>query len=577
MLKRILDDTRQELLREVRRRLGDLRVLLVRLGAPEESQKALAHAIAQLDELFLLVVVGEFNSGKSSLINALVGERVLDQGVTPTTSRVGVLMYGPEVDRSPSGRGFEAITAPLDILREMHVVDTPGTNAVLREHEALTRDFVPRADLVLFVTSADRPFTESERAFLEAIRSWGKKVVVALNKIDILEAPGDVEKVVEFVKENVLALVGFRPAVFPVSARQAIRAKTAGDSEWFAISGFESLEQFLTRTLHETVRVRLKLLSPLGVAQRVAADAERTLAARRRLLQDDERLLEDIDGQLARQRTELARGLRSRFAEAEKPLQDAAERGRAFIEETVRLRRLRDLLGGEGLAGDYEIQLGRDFGPATEKRLQSALDGLLETSARSWSTLATRLEERQDVHAGRVAPVRAAALALDRNRLLEGLRREAERTVGGEELRAEGRRFADAARRAALVAVASWGAAAALVVVAVLATSSPVRGGALLAAAVFVLLGLRWLTFRRRGALAAFGRWVAARRERLAEGLAAALEREGEQNRQRARNAIEPYRFFVRSKSGPLGGQSHELRAQREGLGALAARIEALR
>jgi len=226
MLKRILDEARQDLLREERRRLGDLRVLLVRLGAADESQKILAHAIAQLDELFLLVVVGEFNSGKSSLINALLGERVLEQGPTPTTSRVGVLMYGPDVDRAPSGRGFEAITSPLEILREMHVVDTPGTNAVLREHEALTRDFVPRADLVLFVTSAERPFTESERAFLEAIRAWGKKVVVALNKIDILEAPDDVDKVVEFVKENVLALVGFRPAVFPVSARHTHRSRS---------------------------------------------------------------------------------------------------------------------------------------------------------------------------------------------------------------------------------------------------------------------------------------------------------------------------------------------------------------
>ena len=70
-------------------------------------------------------------------------------------------------------------------------MDTPGTNAVLREHEALTREFVPRSDLVLFVTSADRPFTESERAFLEAIRDWGKKIVVVVNKIDILETEDD--------------------------------------------------------------------------------------------------------------------------------------------------------------------------------------------------------------------------------------------------------------------------------------------------------------------------------------------------------------------------------------------------
>ena len=62
--------------------------------------------------------------------------------------------------------------------------DTPGTNAIHREHERLTREFVPRSDLVLFVTSADRPFTESERGFLQGIRDWGKKIVVVVNKMD---------------------------------------------------------------------------------------------------------------------------------------------------------------------------------------------------------------------------------------------------------------------------------------------------------------------------------------------------------------------------------------------------------
>ena len=54
---------------------------------------------------------------------------------------------------------------------------------------------MPRSDLVLFVTSADRPFTETERAFLEQIRGWGKKIVVVINKIDILESDAQVEEV----------------------------------------------------------------------------------------------------------------------------------------------------------------------------------------------------------------------------------------------------------------------------------------------------------------------------------------------------------------------------------------------
>ena len=132
------------------------------------------------------MIAGEFNSGKSSFINALLGERVLPEGVTPTTDRINLLRHGPEVTEHAVEAFLLERTHPAELLRELSVVDTPGTNAVIRRHEELTRDFVPRADLVLFVTSADRPFSESEREFLERIRDWGKKIVFIVNKIDIL-------------------------------------------------------------------------------------------------------------------------------------------------------------------------------------------------------------------------------------------------------------------------------------------------------------------------------------------------------------------------------------------------------
>ena len=132
-------------------------------------------------------MVGEFNSGKSSFVNALLGRAVLEEGVTPTTSRIALLRHGDAPARHVRPDGVEVVAEPAEALREVAIVDTPGTNAVLREHEALTREFVPRADLVLFLTSADRPYTETERAFLEALREWGKKVVVVVNKADLLE------------------------------------------------------------------------------------------------------------------------------------------------------------------------------------------------------------------------------------------------------------------------------------------------------------------------------------------------------------------------------------------------------
>jgi predicted GTPase len=105
-------------------------------------------------------------------------------------------------------------------------VDTP-TNAIFREHEAITTDFVPRADFVLFVTSADRPFTETERGFMEAIREWGKKIVVVINKADILETAADLASVEQFVQRSASDLLGVEPVVFSISARAALRARLA--------------------------------------------------------------------------------------------------------------------------------------------------------------------------------------------------------------------------------------------------------------------------------------------------------------------------------------------------------------
>lgn len=72
---------------------------------------------------------------------------------------------------------------PAALLREMNIVDTPGTNVILERQQRLTEEYVPRADLVLFVLSADRPLSESELAFLKYIRQWRKKVVFVVNKV----------------------------------------------------------------------------------------------------------------------------------------------------------------------------------------------------------------------------------------------------------------------------------------------------------------------------------------------------------------------------------------------------------
>ena len=152
MLTKLLSADEDELLREERKVLARLKGALVRFNASAEHQSALDRSIEQLDELFLLVIVGEFNSGKSAFINALVGASVAQEGVTPTTAQINVLQYGETASREVRDSNLHVITASAPILRDIHIVDTPGTNAIIREHEAITQEFVPRSDLVLFVT-----------------------------------------------------------------------------------------------------------------------------------------------------------------------------------------------------------------------------------------------------------------------------------------------------------------------------------------------------------------------------------------------------------------------------------------
>src|SRR5690606_27784526 len=130
---------------------------------------------------------------------------------------------------------------------------SPGTNAINRQHERLTSDYVPRSDLVRFVTSADRPLTQSERLFLEKILTWGKKVSLVVNKADILEGDESVEQVREFVSSNAEMILGYKPELFLVSAKLAQKAALAADpteaSQLRQASGIETLERFITQTL----------------------------------------------------------------------------------------------------------------------------------------------------------------------------------------------------------------------------------------------------------------------------------------------------------------------------------------
>ena len=574
MLTKILSPAEDELLREERRVLARLRTALVKFGATQEQQTGLDRSIEQLDELFLLVIVGEFNSGKSAFINALAGSRIVQEGVTPTTAQINVLQYGDVIERQVRESSLHVITAPIPLLRDIHIVDTPGTNAVIREHERITSEFVPRSDLVLFVTSADRPFTETERAFMEQVRGWGKKVVVVINKIDILNGEAEIAQVSQFVAESARDLLGFSPEVFPVSARLALRAKEGEPAAWQG-SRFEALEQYIQTTLDAPARVQLKLLNPLGVG---SAIADRHLAVARdrvALLKDDFATLDEVDRQLEMYERDLGRDLEFRMADIDKILLEMERRGHDYFDETMRIGRVMDLLNRSRIQQGFEQQVVADAPQQIEKKVGELVDWLVDADLRQWQGVTAHLAERRRQYRDRiVGDDETGRFHYDRTRLIDSVGREAQRVVDSYDRRKEARELADGARNAVATAAAVGAGALGLgTIIAVATTTAAADFTGILMASVLATIGFFILPAKRKKAKEEMRRKVADVRERLSNALRKQFAAEITRSGDRIRESIAPYSRFVRAEGEKLQETERELREISVALESLRARI----
>ena len=448
-MEAILTTAQEALLKQTRHTLGRLRDALPAGAVEPAGRAALIESIRQLDELFLLVIAGEFNSGKSAFINALLGRKLQPEGVTPTTDQIYLLRYGEAEHRFPGENGIWIQTAPIDLLSKLTVVDTPGTNAIVREHEALTSEFIPRSDLVLFVTSADRPFTESERAFLEQIRNWGKKIVLVINKIDILSNEADLAQVVNFVTEAASDLVGDVAAVFPVSARLAQAAKSGRPDQWMP-SRFEALETYIRETLDDAGRFRLKLLNPLGVGARLIREQLTHVNADLAVLGEDSKLLDDIRGQTVYYDEDMQRNFKARIGEIDGLLLAMEKRGNQFFDDRLRLGRVPDLLRSKQLEADFQSEVVADTPRQIEDRVNELVDWMVQQDLRQWTAVADHLGRQRDAHPGRIvgeAP-REGTLAYDRQRLIDSIGRSTRQAVASFDQTREAAELADAARAA---------------------------------------------------------------------------------------------------------------------------------
>ncbi|GAB4504783.1 MAG: dynamin family protein [Anaerolineales bacterium] len=573
----LLTQTQQEILQEERQALLRLQGVLARLEAAAEDREALESALLQLDDFFLIVVAGEFNAGKSALINALLGADALEEGVTPTTTQVTILRHGEREERRVLNAWQQAIEAPLEVLRELSIVDTPGTNAIVREHEAITRRFLPRADLVLFVTSADRPFTESERNFLTGIRDWGKKIVFVINKIDLITDETDRAKILGFVRENAQALLGMDPKIFAVSARRAKEAKRAAAANpdtTFSLGDFLALERYIRETLDARERLRLKFASPLGVGENLLRRYQEQVRQTYATLQEDLKALAHVENQLTLYRQDMEAGFARYMADIENSLYQMALRGNEYFAETLRLGRIFDLLDRKRIQQEFSQKVVANTPQEIQDKVQALIDWLLNNDLKQWQAVHEYLHERRQTHAGQLVGVNAA-FRYDRQRLLDGLEARARQVLETYDKAHEAEQLAESVQTAvAATAAAEIGAIGLGAVITAVATTAAADVSGLLLAGSVAVLGLFVIPARRRKAEKELREKLESLRRDLSVSLRGAFGRELEAGLTRIADSIAPYARFVRGQHEKLEGELRELETLAEEIARLQARVQ---
>lgn len=286
---------------------------LIDESSDRDRHRACRELLASLaEDRFTLAVVGQFNRGKSSLMNAVVGLDRLPVGVVPVTSVITKVSYGnPErvlieypgsshrseitLDQvggyatemaNPGNQKHVAaveIQLPAEFLRRgLFFVDTPGVGSAIVANTATTERFLPDADAVIFVTSFDSPLGHEELQFLEKVRQHVRKVFFVVNKLDLV-SPDQRDQVLTYMHTRLEQEIGVRETrLFAVSALGGLQAKLSGSAQGLAQSGLMALEdslvQFLTaeKTGEFLLRICDRMLSLLGDLDAESLQGEHT-------------------------------------------------------------------------------------------------------------------------------------------------------------------------------------------------------------------------------------------------------------------------------------------------------------
>ncbi len=248
----------------------------------------------RMSEPYMFVIVGEVKAGKSSFVNALLEQDICAVAPQPMTDTIQQILYGEPPQTVVVNPYLKKIFLPADILRDIAIVDTPGTNSIVERHQEITEGFIPASDLVIFVFEAKNPYRQSAWDFFEFIHAdWHKKIIFVLQQKDLLPADDlavNERGLYDFAQKRGL----MEPIIFATSAKAELEGR-------FDESGFSTVRDYVRTHVTGGRGAAMKLQNNLTTSRSILSRIRQDLDTRAEQFRADGAFRTDVQQTLDHQ------------------------------------------------------------------------------------------------------------------------------------------------------------------------------------------------------------------------------------------------------------------------------------
>jgi len=387
-----------------RKKLGavvhDTRELARNLGVEIAGFSEESELLEGLENPFLFVVSGEVNAGKSTLINGLFGEDLCKVNVLPETERVLWYRFGEEEHNEEITEILEERYRPIDFLSDFNIVDTPGTNSVVRGHQAITESFLPVADLVLFVFPVSNPWGAATWDFIERFPEELKgKVAFVLQQKDLRDE-NELAIIIEHMRELARQKMGEAPDVFAVSGKMAMEAKLRQPFEGriWKKSGYPELEAFISRIVTNSPSRRQVLREVRDVTSKVLRRIEDEIDSSSDSLARKTRVVRDLELEIDHHRDAYGSEFEEKLTSLGEVFLAESEKAQEVLREKMAVwPSFKSLFRRDETPSEIEKSLSSTVESAIGVMTEDEAEELRKLCGKHWSDICPRIVEEVEL------------------------------------------------------------------------------------------------------------------------------------------------------------------------------------